>query len=173
LIDPSGLPFTTNLGDGRITGLELQGRWQPVRELTLEAAAFFNDSDLNQFDSAVPAGAKGDFPNVADTGARGAIRFEKRLGSHATLSLSSSLRYVGKSRLGLGAPLNLRQGGYSVGDAGLRLAFGRTGISLDVRNIGNARGNQFSLGNPFSVAEGNQITPLRPRTVRLGIDRAF
>ena len=173
LIDPSGLPFTTNLGDGRITGLEVQGRWQPVRELTLEAAAFFNDSDLNQFDSAVPAGAKGDFPNVADTGARGAIRFEKRLGSHATLSLSSSLRYVGKSRLGLGAPLNLRQGGYSVGDAGLRLAFGRTGISLDVRNIGNARGNQFSLGNPFSVAEGNQITPLRPRTVRLGIDRAF
>jgi len=173
LIDPNGLPFTTNLGDGRITGLELQGRWQPVRELTLEATAFFNDSDLNQFDSAVPAGARGDFPNVADTGARGAIRFETRLGANATLSLSSSLRYVGKSRLGLGAPLNLRQGGYSVGDAGLRLAFGRTGISLDVRNIGNARGNQFSLGNPFSVAEGNQITPLRPRTVRLGIDRAF
>ena len=173
LIDPNGLPFTTNLGDGRITGLELQGRWQPVRELTLEATAFFNDSDLNQFDSAVPAGAKGDFPNVADTGARGAIRFETRLGANATLSLSSSLRYVGKSRLGLGAPLNLRQGGYSVGDAGLRLAFGRTGISLDLRNIGNARGNQFSLGNPFSVAEGNQITPLRPRTVRLGIDRAF
>ena len=173
LIDPNGLPFTTNLGDGRITGLELQGRWQPVHELTLEATAFFNDSDLNQFDSAVPAGAKGDFPNVADTGARGAIRFETRLGANATLSLSSSLRYVGKSRLGLGAPLNLRQGGYSVGDAGLRLAFGRTGISLDLRNIGNARGNQFSLGNPFSVAEGNQITPLRPRTVRLGIDRAF
>ena len=173
LIDPNGLPFTTNLGDGRITGLELQGRWQPVRELTLEATAFFNDSDLNQFDSAVPAGARGDFPNVADTGARGAIRFETRLGANATLSLSSSLRYVGKSRLSLGAPLNLRQGGYSVGDAGLRLAFGRTGISLDVRNIGNARGNQFSLGNPFSVAEGNQITPLRPRTVRLGIDRAF
>jgi outer membrane receptor protein involved in Fe transport len=173
LIDSSGLPFTTNLGDGRITGLELQGRWRPLQELTLEAAAFFNDSDLNQFDSAVPAGAKGDFPNVADTGARGAIRFDKRLGPNATLSLSSSLRYVGKSRLGLGAPLNLHQGGYSVGDVGARLAFGRTGISLDVRNIGNARGNQFSLGNPFSVAQGNQITPLRPRTVRLGIDRAF
>jgi outer membrane receptor protein involved in Fe transport len=173
LIDTSGLPFTTNLGDGRITGLELQGRWRPVREVTLEAAAFFNDSDLNQFDPAVPAGAKGDFPNVADTGARGAIRFDKQLGPGAILSLSSSLRYVGKSRLGLGAPLNLHQGGYSVGDAGARLTLGRTGVSLDVTNIGDVRGNQFSLGNPFSVAAGNQITPLRPRTVRLGIDRAF
>jgi len=173
LIDANGLPFTTNLGDGRITGLEIEGRWRPIRELTLEAAAFFNDSDLNQFDSAAPAGARGDFPNVADTGARGAIRFEKRLGPSLTLGLSSSLRYVGKSRLGLVAPLNLHQGGYSVGDAGLRLAFGRTGVSLDVRNIGNVRGNQFSLGNPFSVTQGNQITPLRPRTVRVGIDRAF
>lgn len=173
LIEPNGLPFTTNLGDGRITGLELQGRWRPLPELTLEAAAFFNDSDLNQFDSEVTGGTQGDFPNVADTGARGALKYERRLGSAATLSLSSSLRYVGKSRLGVGAPLNLRQGGYAVGDVGARLSFGRTGISVDLKNLGDVRGNQFSLGNPFSVAQGNQITPLRPRTVRVGIDQAF
>jgi outer membrane receptor protein involved in Fe transport len=173
LIDANGLPFTTNLGDGHIAGFEFQGRWNPIRELTVEAAAFLNDSDLSQSDSTTSVAAKGDFPNVADTGVRGAIRFEKRLGATTTLSLSSSLRYVGKSRLGLSAPLNLRQGGYSVGDLGARLSLGRTGISLDATNIGDVRGNQFSLGNPFSVALGNQITPLRPRTIRLGIDRSF
>ena len=173
LIDGTGLPFTANLGDGRIRGLEIEAAWRPIHELTLEVAAFLNDSDLHRFDSTATPGADGDFPNVADVGGRASVRFEKRLSSAASLRLSSSVRYVGKSRLGIGAPLDSKQGGYAVGDMGARLSLGQTGVTLDMTNVGDVRGNQFSLGNPFSLSEGNQITPLRPRTIRLGIDHAF
>ena len=33
-------------------------------------------------------------------------------------------------------------------------------------------GNRFALGTPFSIGR-DQITPLRPRTVRLGFDASF
>jgi hypothetical protein len=80
---------------------------------------------------------------------------------------------VGRSHLGIGAPVDLLQGGFVEGQVGGRLDFGRFGLSLDVDNVGDARGNLFSFGNPFSVASGLQTTPLRPRTVRVGLDAAF
>jgi hypothetical protein len=55
----------------------------------------------------------------------------------------------------------------------LRLGLGRVGLSLDVENAADARGNRFSYGNPFTVASRMQTTPLRPRTVRFGIDLLF
>jgi len=59
------------------------------------------------------------------------------------------------------------------GQAGARLDFGGFGVSLDLDNIMDTRGNRFSFGNPFTVDERNQVTPLRPRTVRLGVDASF
>jgi hypothetical protein len=41
-----------------------------------------------------------------------------------------------------------------------------------VSNLFDAVGNRFALGTPFAVGN-NQITPLRPRTIRIGIERAF
>jgi outer membrane receptor protein involved in Fe transport len=166
------LPFTTNLGDGRINGVEVEAAWRPVRELTFELATFLNDSGIHSVDSESPLN-EGDLPNIADAGGRAAVQFEKKLAPDLSLLLAASLRYVGKSRLGVAAPLDLKQGGYTQSDIGARLGFGRFGVSLDVTNVADVRGNRFSLGNPFSVTEGNQITPLRPRTVRLGLDAAF
>jgi len=170
LIDSTGLPFTTNLGDGWIDGLEVEAAWQPVEGLTLDVSAFVNESKIHRFDG-VPG--SGDLPNIADAGTRGAVQFKRQLSPGVSLEGNASLRYVGKSRLGISPPLALKQGGYAEGDVGARLEFSRFGVSLDVSNIANVRGNRFSLGNPFSVTEGNQVTPLRPRTLRLGIDAAF
>jgi iron complex outermembrane receptor protein len=50
----------------------------------------------------------------------------------------------------------------------IRLLISRR-FSLDVENLLDSRANRFSFGNPFSVAGGTQRTPLRPRTVRIGI----
>jgi len=172
LIDPTGLPFTTNLGDGRINGFEVEAAWRPVRELTFELAAFVNESTIHSFEG-IPESVEGDLPNIADAGARGAVQFKRQLSPGVWLEGTASLRYVGKSRLGISPPLDLKQGHYAEGDVGARLDLGRFGVSLDVTNVADVRGNLFSLGNPFSVTQGNQITPLRPRTLRLGVDAAF
>jgi len=173
LIDLNGLPFTTNLGNGRINGIEVEAAWRPARGLTFELATFVNESSIHSVDSSGPPLDKGDLPNIADAGGRGAVQYQRQLGPGVSLSLSASVRYVGKSRLGVSAPLDLKQGGYTEGDLGARLDFGRIGLSLDVTNVADVKGNRFSLGNPFSVTQGNQVTPLRPRTVRVGIDAAL
>jgi hypothetical protein len=42
-----------------------------------------------------------------------------------------------------------------------------------VSNLFDARGNRFALGSPFLIRDGGQITPLRPRAVRIGVEMAF
>ena len=37
----------------------------------------------------------------------------------------------------------------------------------------DSQGNRFALGSPFLIRDRNQITPLQPRTVRLGFDMTF
>ena len=173
LIDERGLPFTTNLGDGRIYGLEVEATWRPVRNIRLEAAAFVNRSALSSPSAPFAAADERDLPNIAQTGARAAVHFQAQLTPSLNLALDGSVRYVGRSNLGIGAPLEIEQGRYVEGEFGARLDFGRFGLSLDVANVGDAHGNRFSLGNPFSVADGRQVTPLRPRTIRIGLDAEF
>ncbi len=82
-------------------------------------------------------------------------------------------RYVGKSTLGIGAILGQLQGDYL--DTGLEFRVGtaKRAVTLSLTNLLDARGNRFALGSPFLVRDRNQITPLQPRSVRLGFDAAF
>jgi outer membrane receptor protein involved in Fe transport len=173
LIDSRGLPFTTNLGNGRIYGVEANASWRVTPALSLEAAAFINESALSHPDPAFVSAQDRDLPNIPGAGARAAAHVRTALSPRLSLGLDAALRYVGRSHLGIGAPIDLIQGGFVDGQIGGRLDFGRFGLSLDVDNVADARGNRFSFGNPFSVAGGLQTTPLRPRTVRLGFDASF
>jgi outer membrane receptor protein involved in Fe transport len=173
LIDARGLPYTTNLGNGRIYGVEANASWQVTSALGLEAAAFINESALSHPDPAFAAAQDRDLPNIPGAGVSTAAHVRTALSPSLSLALDAALRYVGRSHLGIGAPVDLVQGGFVEEQIGGRLDFGRFGLSLDIDNVADARGNRFSFGNPFSVAEGQQITPLRPRTFRLGFDAAF
>jgi hypothetical protein len=112
-------------------------------------------------------------PNVAADGARIAANWRTKLASGATLASEVSLRYVGESRLGVGSLLDFRQGNYLVADIGARLDLGKIGFSLNISNLTDIRGNSFAFGNPFTLSQGNQITPLRPRSLRIGFDARF
>ena len=80
---------------------------------------------------------------------------------------------MGRSKLGIGEPLDLAQGRFVNASIGARLSRGAVGFSLDIANLADARGNRFAFGNPFGVASGDQITPMVPRRVRIGIDARF
>jgi len=173
LVDDRGFPFTTNIGDGRIFGLELEGTWRAMPGLSFEAAAFINESSLFHPDPAFAAADEKDLPNVAGAGGRLAGHYQTAVARGVTLNLDGAVRYVGRSWLGIGAPLDVRQGGYLESQLGARLDFGRFGLSLDVDNVGDSRGNRFAFGNPFGITARNQVTPVRPRTVRIGFDARF
>ena len=99
------------------------------------------------------------------------VAAHRRLGD-AELTLDGWARYIGSSRLGVGPVLGQRQGDYLDTEITARSDFTRFGVSAGVSNLTNARGNRFALGTPFATGR-DQVTPLRPRTIRIGLDTRF
>lgn len=173
LVDSAGLPYTANIGRGRIYGLDTDLTWHPIPALTITAAAFINASNVSRPAPGFGKPGANPFPNIASNVERVSVNWHRTVGTDIEASATGSIRYVGNSRLGIAPLLDISQGGYAAGSVGGRLDIGRYGISLDIDNIANTRANSFSFGNPFGVAAGDQITPIRPRTFRLGIDAQF
>ncbi len=195
-IDQRGLPSTANIGDGRIWTFSASADWRPVRGLTLEGGIALNNSKVvnpsayflsfvvpgptprpaeAHIVNAVAADAVtyGRVPNIADVVARGSIKYEVALSGDAQLSLAASARYTGRSRLGVGPILGAPQGNYLDTRLTARLSFERFALTASITNLTDEVGNRFALGTPFAVLSEEQITPLRPRTIRIGFETGF
>lgn len=184
LIDGFGFPATDNVGDGRVFSIGLASRWRPLRGLEFDAAVYLNDSKVTERFSMIsgPAGAttpaysEEDFkrlPNIADVTGRVGFAYSAPLGDRLDFAANGFVRYVGRSTLGIGPILGKLQGDYVDTGLAFRIGDGRRAATLDISNLFDARGNRFALGSPFLVRDRNQITPLQPRTVRVGVEISF
>ena len=172
LVTSAGFPYVANLGSAQVHYVSANLGWQAHPELRFQLSAFNTTSRLDRPTPEFQADGEGNLPNVAESGWRLATRFEPWI-ANTKITLDGSLGYTGTSYLGVRAPFDLSQGDYIDTAIGARAEFGCWGLSLDIENLLDSRANRFSYGNPFSVAEGNQRTPLRPRTVRIGINASF
>ncbi|MBA4755652.1 MAG: TonB-dependent receptor [Sphingobium sp.] len=174
--DRIGLPTTANIGDGRIYTAEGRIVVRAMQRLTLDASIIYNDSRLTQPAQFLRAlsfeGRSLDLPNVANLGGRLAFDYRTVMGDGMRLHLSGSARYVGKSQLGVGPILGRTQGDYVDTSLSASVTRGPVQISLSLANLLDSDGNRFSLGTPFDL-HTDYYTPLRPRTVRIGMDFAF
>ncbi|WP_380873140.1 hypothetical protein ACFB49_39650 [Sphingomonas sp. DBB INV C78] len=172
-IDIAGLPTTANIGDGRIYSIAASGSWRPLPGLSIDAALVFNDSKVSDPAPLFTIARLSQLPNVAQFSARGGVDYATPLSDDLDLRVGLNLRYVGESRLGVGPVLGEAQGDYL--DTALNLRVGRPdfGVTLSVTNLADAVGNRFALGTPFLMNRIDQITPLRPRTLRIGLDTRF
>jgi len=173
LVDALAQPYTANIGDGRILSLEATARWTPTPPFSIEAAIFAADSALKHPAPGFASSNESELPNIPAFGARAGLFYRIALSDRTDLSAGGTLRYVGTSRLGVGPVLDLPQGNYVDSSLGAALEMGGYALSLKLTNVADVRGNRFSLGDPFGVAAGRQITPLRPRTLRFGVHAAF
>ena len=176
VIDRIGLPATANIGDGRIYTFEGRIAVRPLPEVTIDGSIIYNDSRLSQPTAYVRALTTADqsmtLPNVANLGGRLAIDYRRWVTNDISLHISGSARYVGKSRVGVGPILGRTQGDYVDTAIAANLTRGPLKLSLSLTNIFDSSGNRFSLGTPFDL-RGDYVTPLRPRTLRIGMDFAF
>lgn len=174
--DRLGLPTTANIGDGRIYTLEGRAVLRPVPALTLDGSIIYNDSRLNQPAQFVRLLSLADtslaLPNVANLGGRLAADYRVRIGDAGLLRLSAAARYIGKSRLGVGPFFGQQQGDYVDSSLSASLRLGSIDYSLSLTNLLDTTGNRFALGTPFNPT-GDYFTPLRPRTLRVGVEFAF
>ncbi|MEG3161367.1 TonB-dependent receptor [Sphingomonas sp. LB2R24] len=173
-IDATGLPSTANIGDGRIWTFSATGGWKPVAGLTLDAGFTYNDSRVTEPSANlfVALARMSQVPNIARYAGRLGADYRHDVGRDLELRVYGWARYVGRSRLGVGPVLGEEQGDYL--DTALTARVGRSslGLTLGITNLTDSVGNRFALGTPFQVGSG-QITPQRPRTVRIGLDAAF
>ena len=111
-------------------------------------------------------------PNIARFAGRLGFDYSRAIGDDLELTAQGWASYVGRSRLGIGPELGEPQGDYLDSGVTVRIGRERYGLSLGVTNIADVRGNRFALGTPFTIGR-EQITPLQPRTLRLGFDASF
>ncbi len=114
-----------------------------------------------------------DLPNVARFNARIGADYSTVLRGGFDLRVSGWARYVGRSRLGVGPVLGVSQGNYLDTALSARIGRGGYGLFLSATNLFDTIGNRFALGSPFTLPHERQITPLRPRTLRIGMDIRF
>jgi iron complex outermembrane recepter protein len=179
-LDPSGLPVTDNIGDGRVWTVTVNGGARLTPELRIEAGLAWNDGEITkpsdffreQLALTGPVGGSMEIPNIARVVARGAIDWQTSIGGDWTLDANAYARFVGRSRLGVGQHLGEEQGQYVDSGLVMRLADERRAFSLTVTNLTDEVGNRFAFGAPIATG-ADQITPLKPRTIRLGFELNF
>jgi iron complex outermembrane receptor protein len=158
-----GVPAPVNGGDAVIDGVEAAMTIRPVRLLELQGAIFANVIKRTSRELAKS------LPSIPGVGVAASVSYGFSPLKGADLTFRAALRYTGKTQ----AELFSTQPAYTMVNVSTRLSVGRYGVSLEVTNIGDVRGNRFSLGNPLGRTEGLQTTPLRPRSIRLGFDAIF
>jgi iron complex outermembrane receptor protein len=169
---PSGLPFTANIGDGRNLGLEVEGRYR-LGGLQLAANLLLNAPELEKANPAFPARKDVNLAGVPHRAGGLTAHYDWPVGSDLTLELDGRYAYVGHSRLTFDATTAPSMGGYATGRVAMGLATPRWRATLALDNPTDARGDTFAYGNPFSLRTTDQVTPLRPRTISLGVRVAY
>ena len=121
------------------------------------------------------------FPARADLGLAGVpgvsvsadVHYGWDLPRRLRVELDGRYAYVGRSRLTFDAVTSPTMGGYGTGRIAMSLADPTWRTTLSVDNPFGARGDTFAYGNPFSLRTTRQVTPLRPRTISLSVQRRF
>ena len=168
----SGLPMTVNIGDGSNTGVEAEATWRPNTQLQVRANLLLEEPQITRAADVFPARRDIGLPGVP--GAMGAtdVRYRWRLGRFDA-EASAQLAYVGHSFLTFDGGSGNAMGGYANGRIAGALSRDAWRVTAYVDNVGDERGNTFAFGNPFSRTRATQATPLRPRTVGLGVEKSF
>ncbi|NVJ99686.1 MAG: TonB-dependent receptor [Alphaproteobacteria bacterium] len=172
-IGPSGLPFVTNVGNARSLGYEVELSVNPIPGLELRGTYFWNDSKLTE-DNTFLGAFKGDrLPAIAERTFSISGLYQFDLNRDWTATVAADYAYTGESALSFAEDSSPVMGNYGMLNARFQVSNGVWKMGLFAQNITDTFANTFSFGNGFTVTEGKQVTPPRPRTVGVFLERSF
>jgi len=163
----NGLVGTRNVGAGRILGIEGSLRWVLDDAWRLEGAITLQRARLHESD-VVSDEEDRRLPVVPDLRARASVVRVLSLGG-ARVQLRADLNYVGDSRLSFDTALDRRMGDYVRADIAVQWQHGPFGMTLRLANLLDSHADTFAFGNPFAIRAQSQFTPLKPRSLTLGV----
>ena len=168
LITRLGQPYTANIGNAKIVTLEGNLDWVPVRGLRAQGSFLFTDNHVKGPIADLSRRNNRRLPETPPFAAHAGLSYTWEASS-AQPRIGLSADYTGRSVLGTGDFLDVSQGRYWTADAFATLRIRKAELSVTFSNLTDRRANQFAFGNPFSLGLRDQLTPLRPRNVRIGI----
>lgn len=158
----NGLISTRNAGTARILGADSSIDWSLGRGWSLSAGINAESAELVSANGVRLEDRR--LPVVPNVTLRGLIGYRFALGGW-TVRLFGQGNYVGSARLSFDPALDRHMGDYAVFAAGASAASGRWSIAVRADNLFDSAGDSFAFGNPFSIRDGRQYTPLTPRTI--------
>lgn len=170
---PSGLAYTTNVGDGENLGLETEATWQVSPELTVQANALFNRPRVTRLNPAFASKVGYSLPGVPDISAGVLVLYSQPINDKLSMLYTAQANYIGASRLTFDPAFSPEMGDYVTAELSAQLRGDRWRIGMFLSNPFNTAGDTFAYGNPFSFGKVRQITPQRPRTLSLVLTASF
>ena len=169
---PSGLPYTANVGHARNLGVEAEAAFR-AGGFEVGASLLLDEPELDKVNPAFPILSQNGLGAVPDDSFAGWLHYDRRLWADWSVAFDTRWSYVGASHLMLNIASLPRMGDYTTGRLATTLSNDRWRVTLAVDNPADVQGNTFAYGNPFTVRFRQQITPLRPRTITLGVAVAY
>jgi len=173
VLDPDGLPATQNVGDGVVRSLNARLQWKIVPMLEAKIVATVARGHVTGYDAVADTVIRTPLPDVAKDALTASLTSRHTVGA-GMLEMGMQVTHIGRSVLGSGSELSrIGQGGYWVLGGGSDVRVGPATWSLSVDNILDSPANSFAFGIPSFRYDNSRTTPLRPRSIRLGVRREF
>jgi len=169
----SGLAYTANVGDARITGLEAEVGYDWPFGLSVQVNGLVSDSRVTNGNPDFGAPVTTHLPGVPDVSGGMLAVYERPLGGGLMLRLTGEASYVGRATLSFDTELPRRMGHYLRAEASAEVVSDRWRAMVYVANPFNDEADTFAYGNPFNFGKVRQLTPQRPRTVGVRLAAAF
>ncbi len=172
-IDNAGLPSTANIGDGHIWSATVNGSVALGPESPARCGPHLQRQQGRRAGRRASCShGPRQVPNIARFAGRIGFDYQRELGEDLSCSRRAGRIMSASPGSASGPSSGEEQGDYL--DTGLMVRVGRDtiGLTLGISNLTDEKGNRFALGTPFAIGR-DQITPLRPRTIRLGLDASF
>lgn len=169
---PNGLVATRNSGSAFIYGAETAILWKPLGNWSLEAGADWQHARLEKPD--VTLGYNGDqqLAVVPDYKAHVALSHDFQIGGWRSM-IYAKAQVTGPSRLSLSPGLDRGTGRLVSIGTGIFARYDQLQIGLICDNLLNNSASAATFGNPFSIQNSNQKTPMRPRRISLSVSLPF
>ncbi len=161
---PSGIPYTTNAGDARISGLESELAYRTTNGLTAQLNARFTQTRTLHANPDFATQLADGLPGAPAFSGGALVSYDREVFGSWNLRLVGQATYVGRSRVSFDPALP-EMGGYTRAKLSAEVSRRAMGLQVYVSNPLNAYSDTFAFGNPFNPAQTRQITPQRPVTV--------
>lgn len=168
----SGIPYTTNVGDARILGVETEVAYNVTPDLSVQIDGRVTHAHTTNANPDFSSQLVDGLPGAPAVSAGALVTYQKPLPYDLKLKLVGETNYVGRSRVTFDATFP-RMGGYLRTKLLAELSWKQLGMQVYMTNPFNSFSDTFAFGNPFNPALKRQITPQRPRTVGMTLFASY